>query len=364
MMDTIATTSYGKMKVLEGQYENFKINIGNALMPVADSLMTAASKTLDWLNISKTAPEILSGERGEINTLVKNITELNEKNELRGKLIGQLIAKYPEFFGKIDRENTSNGLLLLTLNKVNDAYEKRLQLANSDLIVDTKKKEIAQKQSDWVRKETIAKSLDNNDIQTAKALMTPLENVSYFLSKAYMPKSIFAQRVRDDATKDRADAESAQGILNKEQPINDNLKLADRFRNYYALAQDKNGLASKIPDAKNRSKFLELANKISFKANGATYTPGGVSFADKMEALLNGSTGGGSLDASGISTAKATAERAMSGQKEITINITRLGVDKFELHTNAVSEGIDVLEQKIKEMFLRVVNSATGLAAN
>ena len=68
-------------------------------------------------------------------------------------------------------------------------------------------------------------------------------------------------------------------------------------------------------------------------------------------------------DAENIS--KAGAEKAMSTQKVITINIARLGgVDRLDMHGSKLSEGFDVWEKMEKEMFLRVVNSALGLANN
>ncbi|PZP38396.1 MAG: hypothetical protein DI598_20890, partial [Pseudopedobacter saltans] len=112
MMDQIAQTSYGKMQMLEGQWQNFKIGIGNALIPLANDFMTGANKVLEYLDINKTAPEVLAAESGEMNTLVSMITSLNVRNDERRQLLETLVGKYPEFFGKLDIEKTKNEDLL------------------------------------------------------------------------------------------------------------------------------------------------------------------------------------------------------------------------------------------------------------
>ena len=73
-------------------------------MPVADSLMKAGNNLLNFLNISKNAPQILSQERSELNSLIGVITGLNEKNDFRKTLLQQLNVKYPDLFKNIDIE--------------------------------------------------------------------------------------------------------------------------------------------------------------------------------------------------------------------------------------------------------------------
>ena len=77
-----------------------------------------------------------------------------------------------------------------------------------------------------------------------------------------------------------------------------------------------------------------------------------------VKASKGGGLTGGSDDLMG------DAEAAMKGQKTITINISRVGVDKLELHTVNLKEGVDQIEQIVKEAFLRVVNSANGISVN
>jgi len=83
-----------------------------------------------------------------------------------------------------------------------------------------------------------------------------------------------------------------------------------------------------------------------------------VSKADMMRGLQKG---GADMD-----SLRGGAEGAMgsAGQKTITINVNRGFVEKLELHTVNLDKGIDELEQIVKETFLRIVNSAQGIAVN
>lgn len=81
----------------------------------------------------------------------------------------------------------------------------------------------------------------------------------------------------------------------------------------------------------------------------------------KADMLSGLKRGGADMD-----SLKGGADGAMgsAGQKVITINIHRGLVEKLELHTVNLDKGMDQIEQVVKETFLRIVNSATGLAVN
>ena len=83
----------------------------------------------------------------------------------------------------------------------------------------------------------------------------------------------------------------------------------------------------------------------------------------KLENLMSNNSSMPKSDAEMIS--KVGAEKAMATQKSIVINIARLGgVDRLDIHGSKLNEGIEQWEKLEKEMFLRVVNSALGLANN
>ena len=148
MMDKIADTSFGRLKILEGQWENFKIQAGNALMPLAEGLMTVANKTLNFLDLSKSASEQLNAEKGEINGLVHAITNLNESDSTRTSLMQTLIDKYPDLFANIDKECIDNNKLLDTLKDINKEYDKRINLASNKELIGTYNKEYQENAKD------------------------------------------------------------------------------------------------------------------------------------------------------------------------------------------------------------------------
>ncbi len=141
MMDLIGETTGGKMAKMKGEWAAMQIDIGNALMPMASSFMDAGHDVLHWLNISKSVPETLIGEQMEIATLVTSITQLNEGNQMRGRMLDILNAKYPDLFGNIDKEKIKNEELLAIVGKVNKAYDKRIEYASYKMIGDEQKKQ-------------------------------------------------------------------------------------------------------------------------------------------------------------------------------------------------------------------------------
>lgn len=151
MMNKIGDTSAGQMQKLKGNWAAFQIDLGNALMPIASSFMTIANDTLHFLNISKTAPEVLMAEKNSVDYLIGSITKLNEGNDLRRAMQETLVAKYPELFGKIDIEKTKNTELLAILNDVNSAYDKRIQNATIDYKLQRNNEEIAKLKSEAVK---------------------------------------------------------------------------------------------------------------------------------------------------------------------------------------------------------------------
>ncbi len=364
MMDTIATTSFGKMKILEGQYENFKINVGNALMPLAESLMTVGSKTLDWLNISKSAPEVLNGEIGEINMLVKTITELNSKNDLRGKLISQLVTKYPEYFSNIDKESVSNNKLLDTLNGINRAYQKKIDLASSDLVISSNKKIIGEEQPEWIRKSTIASSLQKKDFRTAKNNMKWYEELDYDFGHWLKGNAQYVSNYKSEAADSKTEVEKATAENSKEEFYNRALKKRDELESVYNYSNFKGW------DKKRLGAFYSEKNKLRkiIETGGlSTYTNTGLLGFDnsKMNRLIDGNGNPANTNTAADNAAKTSSERAMSGQKQINITIQSLGgIEKIEMHGADTTKGFDEIEKKVKETFLRVVNSAIGLADN
>jgi hypothetical protein len=131
MMDKIGETSIGRMRKLEGQWVNLKIQTGQALTPIVSGLMTWGEKLLSILHVNEKISGTLKGQQAEIVGLVGAITSLNEGNATRKNMLQELLDKYPEFFAGLNAETAKNQDLLNVLQKVNGEYDKRINRAGN-----------------------------------------------------------------------------------------------------------------------------------------------------------------------------------------------------------------------------------------
>lgn len=132
MMDQIGETAGGAALKLKGNWAAAQIDIGNALLPYASSLMKAGGDLLHFLNISKSVPEQLRAEQAEVNSLTSSILRLNEGNQTRSYMLEMLKNKFPDVFGAIDTEKVKNEELLSVLQKVNKEYKDRIAIGQRD----------------------------------------------------------------------------------------------------------------------------------------------------------------------------------------------------------------------------------------
>ncbi len=363
MMDTIGQTSFGKMKVLEGQWENFKIQTGNALMPLASSAMEAASGILGWMNISKSVPDTLRSEQGEVGSLVSIIGSLNEKNSLRASYINQLFNKYPDLFSNLNRETVTNLELKKALDGVNESYERRIALASHQLSFDTDKQLLSDSRLEYSRNKGIVDNWKSGKKETAYSLMTygekALTSSLSLINGGQLPG--FFMNAQLEASEKIQNGEKAFNTDLRQQSVDEKATKLGSLRNYnnfnkWSQSDKKAFLAEKS----NMEKVLAGDHdSIGEKSLSYKYD------TSKLDNLINKYAPKSNSNTAAEDAAKASAEKALSGQKTITINIARLGgVDRMDMHGAKMSEGFDEWEKKEKEMFLRVVNAAIGLANN
>lgn len=124
-------TAEGKTKLFEKAVGALKRTIGDLFIPMVTAAAVANTKLVNTINswLKVPASEKIKDEKKEMELLVTQVTSLNEGNDTRNKLIDELVSKYPDYFGNIDKEKIKNSELLGMLGKVNEAYEKRIQLA-------------------------------------------------------------------------------------------------------------------------------------------------------------------------------------------------------------------------------------------
>lgn len=70
--------------------------------------------------------EKVKKEKEEVNLLVSAITNANNTNESRKRLLDELQKKYPDFLGSLDKEKVTNEELAARLKDVNAEYERKI----------------------------------------------------------------------------------------------------------------------------------------------------------------------------------------------------------------------------------------------
>ncbi|MFC7347301.1 hypothetical protein ACFQO9_11290 [Chryseobacterium zhengzhouense] len=131
-----ATTMEGKISNL-GDTWDYTMNImGKSGKGFMTDMIDLANDLLSAFNdlIAKSPAETLREEQAEINGLVSGIASLNQGNEVRNQLISELNVKYPQLLRNIDMEKMSNGDVLFVLKGINQAYERRIALAQQSSI--------------------------------------------------------------------------------------------------------------------------------------------------------------------------------------------------------------------------------------
>lgn len=343
--------------------EELKVSAGDALMPLVTSLADSATKTLEWMNISKTAPQVLMNEQSEINTLVRDITSLNEGNQMRTELLDMLVKKYPDLFAGIDTETVKNAQLLATLNKINDAYNTRIDLASGELLSDTNKKIVSDERSEWIRNQAIANAFARGDVPAAHALQTWSENS--FTDPLRSAAKIKEYQRRADMHKGNMEAAQKEVEQGEKEAGVAGLKLAQEnilktFGGAYALAHDKRALKQTFGNNKNAlNNFMAVAGKLNF-SNGVWSTGGGSvnSVANRLTDLMT------PVSLPTKKTGDDVARSAASGGPR-TININGVKfADKIEIHGESMQDAYGKTETKMQEMYLRILNSGASVQSN
>jgi len=155
-------------------------------------------------------------------------------------------------------------------------------------------------------------------------------------------------------------------VLQTEATNNFNQAYAD-IAKAFDLRLHPNLLKSTFKDKNSLGSFMALANQIQPNGAGKNYfkLAGDSNYMQALRTAMNPASGG-SVAGTGdmgdsIDTLRSGAERAMGGQKTITINI-RSFIENFNSQAITAKEGYAEIEQKLKESFTRIMASAAGMS--
>jgi len=113
---------------LNAQIQNLRLRISDGLLPVFESLTSAALRFLDVLTNENSA---LENQRDQLNLLVAEITNAKEGTEERAAAVAELQRQYPNFLKNLDSERLTNKDLVEQLALANKEYTQRLALAEA-----------------------------------------------------------------------------------------------------------------------------------------------------------------------------------------------------------------------------------------
>lgn len=139
-----ATTLEGKLSNMGDTWDSIMYNMGKSGKGFMSDMIDLANELLTAFNdlIEKSPAQQLREEQQEVNVLFSAIAGLNKENQTRNILIAELNAKYPQLVANLDLENLTAGQVLRTLQGINRAYERRINLAQQTSI----KENLAKKQ--------------------------------------------------------------------------------------------------------------------------------------------------------------------------------------------------------------------------
>ena len=364
MMDQIGETAGGKMLKLKGAWAATQIDIGNSLMPLATNAMQAATSLLHLIHIGETVPESLRTEKLEANTLVQSIQTLNEKSVVRGQLIDQLKAKYPDFFGEIDKEKVKNQELLSILDKVNGAYDKRIDMAEHMSAGQVQKDEagellqLAQKarmQAEYGKTHT--GFLDRTKYLTVydrffkeKGLPNPKGDMSY---EGLLELADEAEKKAQSLTVQAAGNDSYVTNAKNNDLINEAFRLAhdpSRQHTLWGSGYKGNSQAFSVEMANLRKMYAENGGK--FQGSNLTYD------YTKLRGLVHPdgtAAGDGALAAAADDGGKKITG---GGNRQVIINLNAPMIKEQVFHVGSMSEAKEYSFEAQEEILLRLLQSA------
>jgi tape measure domain-containing protein len=369
MMEQIADTGFGKLQIMQGQWENFKIQFGTALTPLATVLMDAGSHLLKFISISETLPGKLATEQGAINDLVTSITSLNEGNATRHSLINSLVKSYPSLFGGIDSEGVKNEELLRRLKLVNKEYGERIRLAQSAYNADVANDQLNEimGRAERVRKQ-IAYYKNNPDKEgtwtgnfkylnlrdaLSGAQITNASGLEAYYNRTLIPALRNAENAKISADRDKV-VEQNLATVSKVRAMTGNAEAMKLISAYDAWVSSVTG-GQAWPGLTNN--YSRKSGGFDFSSFSKFVTPGKI--ANEGAGLMGG-VGFSSIGGSKSSSDEIGRSIASGGPRVININGVKFA-DKIELHADSLNQGMNDLQAELEKMFLRLLNSGAYL---
>ncbi len=343
MMKEQSETLGGKWSTFMDLVHTKMRNFGESLSPIAKGLMDFATKIL---NAGKATESMEFDKQSEhLRALRVELGLSNITNDRRKQIFDELKANYPDIVKGIDNEKDALTKLMPAL----DAYNNKRYMASGIL-------KLREKYADDLTAYGDAQSKLEKTHGNATSLVADLagkygvntDGMSAGQAQIAVQNKIRSMIASGHVTKYTKSIAGPGGSVNIQRSYQE-----DDLNNLVAyIEQNKDALANMAAHKGGFNEFNAAQARFN-KIMGINDTVPGTGKA-------TGTGAGGSDD---LSTLTGGTESAMSGQRTITINI-RSFIENFNSKAITAKEGYDELEQKMTEHFLRIVNSAAGLANN
>lgn len=138
LADKLADTTTGKLSTFKDNIAAVGRELGGTLNKALVEVIDLASR---WLGFTKDQATVLREEQAEVNVLAGILANSSNSQEARIKAYEKLAEINPEIVKGIDAEAVNTNRLNLALERVNDSYRKRIDLAVAQARVNTLQKE-------------------------------------------------------------------------------------------------------------------------------------------------------------------------------------------------------------------------------
>lgn len=349
MMDQLQSTTAGKIQLLKGHFAAFQISTGQALQPVANSLLEMASAALKALTAHKSVSQQVQDQIGRIKGLQLELTAANTSEERRLSILRELSDINPNITKGINAESIEYSKLADNINKVVYALgQKKIAAAIED--------------------ENASKILRYNKAQQQSAETTALvfktlaeinpalaERTDMSLGQKQLEAiKILEDRINNGkATKVTSTTYSSYGGATTTKTTKEQ-ELLNKIR---GLTAQHNRAVSTIdqlqPDITKSQRQIAAATNAYNKMFDLSGTP-----------APSGATGGGGGTAASGSTddlftgGKASAINS-GGQRSIVINIGKQ-IEHLDIHVMGKEEAGMEISRAVREEMVRVLHSING----
>lgn len=128
-------TLEGSLTILNSAWEGFVLGLlsgDSAFSNMARSIVEGTTAFLGMITATENESDALIKQQIELNSLVGAVTDVNNTEETRKKLIEELNKKYPKFLENLDQEKVTNEQLVLRLKDVNKELEKKIVIKQKE----------------------------------------------------------------------------------------------------------------------------------------------------------------------------------------------------------------------------------------